>query len=166
MRKLCCILQVVAWRGQVPPGADHKSAALSTPQICLQKFKMKYHVSCFFKDIKINKAWKSHATTLKLIWVLVFIVDYESGFFCLSPPFSSLIFLFFALCMHVRTRYVSSNFLPCWFLVCGKPTVWHFHSLLIPGDQTKKGCNSGILLTSQMQTCMLKVRVGSPSLTK
>jgi len=33
------------------------SAALSTTQICFQKFKMKEdYVSCIFKDISVNKA--------------------------------------------------------------------------------------------------------------
>jgi len=42
--------------------------------------------------------------------------------------------------MHVlvQIRHVSSNFLPFWFLVSGKPTAWHFNSLLTPGDQMKK----------------------------
>ena len=39
--------QSVAERGQVPPGAHHKSAALSSSQICLQEFKMNEdHVAC------------------------------------------------------------------------------------------------------------------------
>jgi len=41
----------------VPPGADHKSAALSTPQICLQNDQTKGdHISCLFKDLRINQA--------------------------------------------------------------------------------------------------------------
>jgi len=36
----------------------HKSAILSTPQISIQEFKMKEdHVSCFFKDTRISKAF-------------------------------------------------------------------------------------------------------------
>jgi len=92
----CCLLQ---WRSEakVPPGADHKSAALSTPQTCLQKFQMKVHVSRLFKDIRINKApSKSQSNTHKLKCVFFLIVDYDSCFFCLSPLFSSIIFLFFA----------------------------------------------------------------------
>jgi len=41
----------------VPPGADHKSAALSTPQNCLQEFKIEEDpVSYLFKNIRIDKA--------------------------------------------------------------------------------------------------------------
>jgi len=59
--------------------------------------KMKVHVSCLFKDTRINKApSKSQSYTNKLKCVLFLIVDYDSCFFCLSPPFSSLIFLLFA----------------------------------------------------------------------
>jgi len=62
-----------------------------------------------------------------------------SCFFCLSPPFSSLNFLFLlSLRMHLRTRHVSANFRPFCFLIFGKPTAWLFNSLLNPGDQTKK----------------------------
>jgi len=51
----------------------------------------------YLKDIKINKASsKSQSNINKLKYVLFLIVDYDSCFFCLSPPFSSLIFLFFA----------------------------------------------------------------------
>jgi len=52
-------MSYVEWRSEAKclPGPTIKSASLSTPQICLQKFKMKEdHVSCVFKDIKINKA--------------------------------------------------------------------------------------------------------------
>jgi len=95
----------------VPPGADHKSAVLSTPQICLQKIEMKEdHISCLFKDTRIKKAsWKSQSNTYKLKWVLFFIVDYESCFFCLSPSFSSLIFQFFAFFTYGYTIYIRTN---------------------------------------------------------
>jgi len=54
-------------------------------------------------------------------------------------------FLLF-LCMHVWTQHVSSNVLPCWYLVSGNPTAWLFINLLIPGDQTNKikGYDGGI----------------------
>jgi len=37
-------------------------------------------------------------------------------------------FFLLSLRMHTRTRHVSSKFLPCWFLVSGKPTAWLFNS--------------------------------------
>jgi len=43
----------------VPPGAHHKSAALSTSEIFLQEFKVKEdHVSCLFEDIRIKSNLK------------------------------------------------------------------------------------------------------------
>ena len=49
----------------MPPGAQHKSAALSTLQISLQEFKMKEdHISCLFKSIRINKTFEDHNQTL------------------------------------------------------------------------------------------------------
>jgi len=40
----------------MPLGADHKSAALSTPQI-LQEFEIKeYRVPCLLKDMRIAKS--------------------------------------------------------------------------------------------------------------
>jgi len=51
--------------------------------------------SCSFKDIRINEASsKLQSNANKLKCVLFLIVDYDSWFFCLSTPFSSLIFLF------------------------------------------------------------------------
>jgi len=55
------------------------------------------NLAAFLKDIRINKApSKLQTNTNNLKCVLPLIVDYHSCFFCLSPPFSSLIFLFFA----------------------------------------------------------------------
>jgi len=84
---------------------DHKSAALSTPQICLQQFEMKK--ACFvlglFKDIRINKAsWQSQSNSYKLKKVLFLIVDDESYFFCLSPPLR-LLFYLFLLPLHMHS---------------------------------------------------------------
>jgi len=59
-------------------------------------------------------------------------------FFLLVATFLTITFLIFFFLMHIWTQHVSSNVLPCWFLVSGKPTAWLFNSLLIPGDQTKK----------------------------
>jgi len=39
--------------------------------------------------------------------------------------------------MHMWTQHVSSNVLPCWFLVSGKPAAWLFDTLLLPGYETK-----------------------------
>jgi len=68
------------------------------PSNLLTKLKMKEdHVSWLFGAIRLNKAsWKSQSNTHKLKYVIYFIVDYESCFCCFSPPFLSLIFLFFA----------------------------------------------------------------------
>jgi len=42
---MCSVL-----RGYLPPGADHKSATLSAPKICLEEFKMKEdHVFNYFR---------------------------------------------------------------------------------------------------------------------
>jgi len=61
-------------------------------------------------------------------------------FFLLVATFLITTFPIFllSLLMYIWTQHVSSNILPCWFLVSGKPTAWLFNSLLIPGDQTKK----------------------------
>jgi len=46
-------------------GVARLSAALFTSQIRLQKFKMKEdHVSCLFKDIRINKAFEERNQSL------------------------------------------------------------------------------------------------------
>jgi len=64
--------------------------------------------------------------------------------FLLVATFLIVTFFTFLLCLHthIQNRHVSSYFLSCWILVCGKPTAWLFNSLLpgdfIPGDQTKK----------------------------
>ena len=154
----------------MPPWSDHKRAALSIPQICLQKLKMKDHASRLFKDVRVNKAyWKSQSNTHKLKWVLFLIVDYESCFFDLWPPFSSLIFLHFAFFAYAyKTRHVSSNFFPCWFLVSGNPSAWLFNSLLIPSHQKKKLSDVMVayLLYRWKHLCMLKFRAVAPSLTK
>ena len=100
---------------------------LSTRQICLWEFKMREdHVTCLDKDISINKAsWRPKSNTHKLKWVMFF--------------HSSLLFYFLlSLHMNIQTVHVSSNFLPFWFVVLGKPTAWLFNSLLIPGNQMKK----------------------------
>ena len=70
--------------------------------------------------------------------------------------------------MHIRNRHDSSNILPCWFLISGKPTAWLFNSLLIPEDQTKQLRDVVVtyLLYRCKHLCMLKFRVVSPSLTK
>jgi len=145
----------------VPPGADHKSAALSTSQICLQKFWMKIHVSCLFKDIRINKApSKSQSNTHKLKCVLVLIVDYDSCFFCLSPPFSSLNFSIFCfLCIGICEPHMfRQTFLPVGFQISGKLTAWQFNSL--PGDQTeKRDVMAAYLLYKCKHIYMLKFRV-------
>ena len=136
----------------------------------IKKWKIMFLV--YLKIYGFNKAsWKSQPTTLKLKWVLFSIFDYESGFFGWSPPFSSLIFLFFtfvhSLHMHIRTQHHSSICLPCCFSVSGKPTVWHFNSLLIPGDQTKKlrDLIAAYLLCRCKYLHVLKFRGVSPSLT-
>jgi len=66
-----------------------------------------------------------------------------------------------------ETRHVSSNFLPCQFLVSVKPTT-DFNRLPIPGDKTKKlrGVMAAYLLYRYKHLCMLIFRVVSPSLTK
>ena len=63
---------------------------------------------------------------------LVFIVDYESYFFLLVATFVIFTFhnVLLSLLMHIWTQHVSSNVLPCWFLVSGKPTNWLFNNLL------------------------------------
>ena len=99
------------------------------------------HVSCLFKDVRINKAfWTSLSNTYTLKGILFFIVDYyESYFFSARRHLPHYYFSkLFCFLMHVWTQHVSSNVLPCWFLVNGKPTVWLFYSWLIPEDQTKK----------------------------
>ena len=61
------------------------------------------------KDIRINSAsLKSQSNTHKLKWVLFLIVDYDTCFLCLSPPFSLLIFVFFAFFIYAYTT-------PTWF---------------------------------------------------
>jgi len=69
--------------------------------------------------------------------------------------------------MHIWAQHVSSNDLPCWFLVSGKPTAWLFNSLLIPGDQTTKlrDVLAGYLLCRCKHFSML-FRVVSLSKTK
>jgi len=63
------------------------------------------YVLRIFKDIRINKApWKSQSNYHKLKRVLFFIVEYESSFFCLSPPLLLFIFPFLlSLHTHIRT---------------------------------------------------------------
>jgi len=78
---------------------------------------------------------------------LFFIVDYESCFFLLVVTFLIITFPAAAF-LHVRiwTKHVSSNVLPCWFLVFGKHTAWFFNSLLIPGESNeKKDCDGGTI---------------------
>jgi len=84
--------------------SHHKIAALFTLKICLQEFKMKEdHVSCLFKDIRIDKAsWTSRLNTHKLKWLLFFIFDYKSSFFCLLPFSWWLFFRLFQLCLHMH----------------------------------------------------------------
>jgi len=69
--------------------------------------------------------------------------------------------------MHAQNRHVSSNFLPCWFLVFANPPL-NFNRLLIPGYQTKtlRGVIGAYLLCRFKHFCMLIFRVVSPSLTK
>ena len=159
-------------RRSAPRSQRNKYCLFHPLKICLQKFKMKGdHVSFFFKDIRINKAsWNSQSDTHKLKWVLFIIVDYEYCFFCLSPPFSSLIFLFFAFLTYayIGTRHVSLNFLPCWFLISGKTTAWFFNGSLIPEDQTKKlrDVMAAYLLCRCKHLCVVKFRAVSTSLTK
>jgi len=75
---------------------------------------------------------------------------------------------FLSLHMHIRTRHVSSNFLPCWLLTSGKPTAWLFNRLLIPKDQTKnlRDVMKAFLLYRCKHLFMLKFRVVFPSLIK
>ena len=48
------------------------------------------------QELKNQYPLTSETNTNNLKCVLFLIVDYDSCFFCLSPPFSSIIFLFFA----------------------------------------------------------------------
>ena len=49
----------------MPPGAQHQSAALSTPKMSLQEIKMKEdHVSCLFNNVRITKAFEGHIHTV------------------------------------------------------------------------------------------------------
>jgi len=70
-------------------GVARLSAALFTSQIRLQKFKMKEdHVSCLFKDIRINKAFEERNQSLTNWNGSCFSLSIMSlTFFCLSPPF-------------------------------------------------------------------------------
>ena len=126
----------------MPPGAHHKSAALSTSEICLQEFKVKEdHVLCLFENIKIKSNLKITSKTITNwngSWFSLSIMSIT--FFYLSPPSSSLLFLICLLSLfkHTWSQHVASNVLPCLFLVSGKPTAWLFTRVLIPRDQTKK----------------------------
>jgi len=116
---------LVQWPSEAMCRADHKHTPLSTPQVHIN-LKLKKFVSSLFEDIRINKtSWKSQSITHKLkwscfhcrLWVLLFL---------LVPPFSSLFFVcVLSLHMHIWTRYVLSNFHPCWFLVSVIPNLPH-----------------------------------------
>jgi len=41
------------------------------------------------------------------------------------------------LLMHIWTQHISSNILPCWFLVSGKTTAWFFNSFNSRGSNKK-----------------------------
>ena len=76
------------------------------------------------RDIRNNKAsWSPESNTHKLKWILFFIRDHESRFFCLFAIFLIIVFIFFLpyLHTHLWTHHISLNFLPCWLSVCGKP---------------------------------------------
>ena len=102
------------------PAADQKSAVLSTPQVWLE-FKMKEgHVSCLFQGITMNKAsWRPQSNTHKLKCVLFFIIDYETCFFCLPLPSSSLLFIFFAFFTYAYTT--PTSFIKFSFLLVFSP---------------------------------------------
>jgi len=77
----------------VPHGADHKIAALVTPKICLQEFKMEDdHVSCLFKDKRINKAILEITIKHKLKWVFLFLL--VATFLIISLPIISAFFTY------------------------------------------------------------------------
>jgi len=73
---------------------------------------------------------------------LVFIVDYETCFFCQLPPSSSLLFVlcFLYKCINKPDMF-HQIFFPFGFLVPTKPTACLFNNLHIPGDQIKKSRN-------------------------
>ena len=101
-RTVCIGIEVhasVAQRGQVPSGADHKSAAFSTRRQIWQEFKIKEDPdSYFFKKTRITKAsWRSHSNTHKLKWVLFFDVNYDSCFFLLVANLFIITFPIFLL---------------------------------------------------------------------
>ena len=123
---------------------------------------MEVHVS-FLKIWGLIKHFQNRNQTLTLI------VDYDSCFFCLSPPFSALIFLFFAFFASAYTNptcFVKLSSLLLLNLRC-KLTGWHFNSLLIPGDQTEKirVVVAAYLPYKCKHLCMLKFRVVSLCLT-
>jgi len=109
---------------------------------------MKVHVSCLFKDIRINKApskLQTHTNNLKCVFFLI--VDYDSCFFYLSPPFSSIIFLFSAFFAWAYTSHTCFVKLPS-LLVFKSPVSSPYDILVIThsrGSNGKiKGCDGGI----------------------
>ena len=94
-RNRWCSYDVVSGVARLsPPGADHKIAALFTPKICLQEFKMEEdHVACLFKDNRINKAsQKSQSNTHKLKWILLFLL--VATFLIITLPLISAFFTY------------------------------------------------------------------------
>jgi len=96
--------------------------------------------------------------------------DYGSCFFCLSPPFSSLIFYFlFSLHTHI---YEPDMFRQIFFPGVFWPPVSPPHGFVIvysfqgSNEQIKEYNSTAYLLYRCKHLCMLKFRVVSPSLTK
>ena len=123
------------------------------------------------KGISNNKAsWTSQTNTHKLKWNLFFIVAYESCFFRLSPHFSSILFLFSLLSLHmhtsIRTRHISSNFLPCWLSVSSQPHLALIFTHSRGLNKKLREAMAAYLLYRCKHLCMLIFRVVSPSLTK
>jgi len=95
----------------MPPAADHKSAALSTFQICLQEVKMKGdHVSCLWK---IQAGIKHSQTAAGLVFHCRFMIPAFSDCSHYFSHFSALLYAYIDL------AYIVKNF-PCWLSVFGK----------------------------------------------
>jgi len=121
-----------------------------------------------FRATRINKASsKPQSNTNDLKWVLFFIVEYESCFVCLSPPFLLLIFLFFAFFTYAYTNltcFVKLSSLS----VFKSPVSSPYDILIVDGVSNGKvrDVMAAYLLYKCKHLCMLKFRVVSPPLTK
>ena len=127
------------------------------------------HLSCLFKDTLI-KLFQNRNQTLTNWNVSCFSLSITRLAFSACRHLSHHYFFYFVLSLHrrIRTPHVSSKFLPCRFLISGKLTAWHFKSLIIPGDKTKKlrEVMAAYLLYRCKHLCMLRFCVVSPSLTE